>query len=112
MHMIEAIVKPERLDAVKAALAQAGVQGMTVCDARGYGRQMGEVESYRGATVTATFVPKALIKVVVAAEQSDAVVETIISAARTGEVGDGKIFVYPVARVARIRTGEMDTEAL
>ena len=112
MHMVEAIIKPERLEAVKAALQSTGIQGLTVCDARGYGRQLGATESYRGATVQASFVHKVLIKVVVSADDSARVCETIMSAARSGEVGDGKIFVYPVSRVYRIRTGERDRDAL
>ena len=112
MHMIEAIVKPERLDAVKNSLQALGVHGLTAYDVRGYGRQLGETESYRGAAVQAAFVHKVLVKVVVAAERSDEVVESIMAAARSGEVGDGKIFVYPVAKVVRIRTGERDTDAL
>ena len=112
MHMIEAIVKPERLDAIKNALKGIGVLGLTVMDVKGYGRQMGEAESYRGAKAEATFLPKVMLKVVVAEGQSDSVVSTISDAARTGSVGDGKIFVSPVASVVRIRTGERDGDAL
>ena len=112
MHMIEAIVKPERLDAVKDALKTIGVLGLTVMDVKGYGRQMGTAESYRGAKAEATFLPKVLLKVVVPAAQSDQVVTTISEAARTGSVGDGKIFISPIASVVRIRTGERDGDAL
>ena len=112
MHMIEAIVKPERLDAVKNALQQLGVHGLTAYDVRGYGKQLGETESYRGAAVSAAFVHKVMVKVAVPAERSDEAVEAIVAAARSGSVGDGKIFVYPVAKVVRIRTGERDNDAL
>ncbi len=112
MHMIEAIIKPEKLDAVKAALKGIGVSGLTVLDVKGYGRQMGETESYRGASVEASFVAKVMLKVVVPEPASAQVVSTITEAARTGSVGDGKIFIYPVASVVRIRTGERDNDAL
>ena len=112
MHMIEAIIKPERLDAVKSALQGLGVHGLTALDVRGYGRQLGETESYRGASVQAAFVHKVLVKVVVPSKRSDEVVESIVTASRSGAVGDGKIFVYPVAKVVRIRTGERDVDAL
>ncbi|MEM1011871.1 MAG: P-II family nitrogen regulator [Planctomycetota bacterium] len=112
MHMIEAIIKPEKLSDVKAALKNVGVTGLTVMDVRGYGRQLGETESYRGAKVEASFLPKVLIKAVVPASSSDSVVAAITEAARSGSVGDGKIFVFPVASATRIRTGEKDADAL
>lgn len=112
MHMIEAIIKPDKLAAVQAALKGIGVSGLTAFDVKGYGRQMGETESYRGAKVEASFLPKTMIRAVVPAGQSDAVVDAIVNASRTGSVGDGKIFVYPVASVVRIRTGERDSDAL
>ena len=112
MQMIEAIVKPDKLDAVKAALKSVGVSGLTAFDVRGYGRQMGETESYRGASVAAGFVSKVMLRVVVPSPAVEQVVKTIADAARTGSVGDGKIFVYPVAGVVRIRTGERDADAL
>ena len=112
MHMIEAVINNDKLDAVKAALAQMNVLGLTVLDARGYGRQLGHKETYRGATVETSFNAKSFIKVCVTADVSDAVVAKIAETARSGNVGDGKIFVYPVAKVVRIRTGETDTDAL
>ncbi|MEM6313787.1 MAG: P-II family nitrogen regulator [Planctomycetota bacterium] len=112
MHMIEAVINTDKLDAVKAALAQMNVLGLTVVDAKGYGRQLGHKETYRGATVESSFNTKSFIKVCVKAEDSDNAVNAIATAARTGNVGDGKIFIYPVAKVVRIRTGETDADAL
>ena len=112
MHMIEAVINTGKLDAVKAALSQMGVLGLTVLDARGYGRQLGHKETYRGATVESSFVGKSFLKVCVRADASEAVVAKIAEVARSGNVGDGKIFVYPVAKVVRIRTGEVDDDAL
>ena len=112
MHMIEAIIKPDKLAAVQAALKGIGVSGLTAFDVKGYGRQMGETESYRGAKVEASFLPKVMIRAVVPEGTSAQVVDAITNAARTGSVGDGKIFVYPVASVVRIRTGERDADAL
>jgi nitrogen regulatory protein PII len=110
--MIEAIIKPDKLSAVKAALKGLGISGLTAMDVQGYGRQLGETESYRGAKVEASFLPKVMIKTVVPEASSAQVIDAISSAARTGSVGDGKIFVYPVANVIRIRTGERDADAL
>ena len=112
MQLIEAIIKPEKLDAVKAALKGVGVTGMTVADVKGFGRQMGETESYRGASVDASFVAKAMLRIAVAEDKVESVVAALTDAARTGSVGDGKIFVYPLASVVRIRTGERDTDAI
>ena len=112
MHMIEAIIKPDKLSAVQAALKGIGVSGLTAFDVKGYGRQLGETESYRGAKVDASFLPKVMIRAVVSAGNTEQVIEAITNAARTGSVGDGKIFVYPVANVVRIRTGERDADAL
>ncbi len=112
MHMIEAIIKPDKLSAVKAALKTIGVTGLTAMDVQGYGRQLGETESYRGAKVEASFLPKVMIRTVVSAASSESVINAITEAARSGSVGDGKIFVYPVASVTRIRTGERDNDAL
>ncbi len=112
MQMIEAIVKPDKLPAVQAALKAIGVSGLTAFDVKGYGRQLGETESYRGAKVEASFLPKVMIRAVVPATATDQVVEAITNAARSGTVGDGKIFIYPVASVVRIRTGERDNDAL
>ena len=112
MHMIEAVIKPQKLDAVKAALAKIGILGVTASEVKGYGRQAGHTERYRGAKMDVGFVPKILLKIVVKAPETNAAVSAIVEAARTGEVGDGKIFVYPIAEVVRIRTGERDEKAL
>ena len=112
MQMIEAVVKPHKLDAVKTALAKLGILGVTALEAKGFGRQMGHTERYRGAKMDVGFVPKVLLKIVVKSEEADNAVNAIVEAARTGEVGDGKIFVYPIAEVVRIRTGEKNEQAL
>jgi nitrogen regulatory protein PII len=112
--MIEAVIKPQRLDEVKAALAAIEITGATAIECKGFGRQLGHTERYRGGRMEIGFVPKILLKVCVPAEKTAAAVKAIVHAARTGngEVGDGKIFVYPVARVVRIRTGEEDESAI
>ena len=112
MKKIEAIVKPFKLDEVKEALAEVGVQGLTVIEARGFGRQKGHTELYRGAEYVVDFLPKVKIEVVVPDHQVRPVVEAIQHAARTGRIGDGKIFVLPVDEVIRIRTGDRGEEAL
>jgi len=112
MQMIEAVIKPHKLDAVKGALAALGILGVTAIEVKGFGRQMGHTERYRGAKMDVGFVPKVLLKVCVNDTDSNRAVTAIIESARTGEVGDGKIFVYPVARVVRIRTGEENEKAL
>jgi nitrogen regulatory protein PII len=112
MQMIEAVIKPHKLDAVKGALAKLGILGVTAIECKGFGRQMGHTERYRGAKMDVGFVPKILLKIVVKATEANAAVSAIVEAARTGEVGDGKIFVYPIAEVVRIRTGERDEKAL
>jgi len=112
MKKVEAIIKPFKLDDVKEALSALGVQGMTVTEVRGFGRQKGHKEIYRGAEYVVDFLPKIKIEAVVAAEIVDQVIEKVISAARTGTIGDGKIFVTPVETVMRIRTGERDADAL
>jgi nitrogen regulatory protein P-II 1 len=109
---VEAIIKPFKLDEVKAALTQVGVQGMTVSEVRGFGRQKGHKEQYRGAEYTVDLVPKVKLEVVVGDGSLSAVVEAITRAARTGEIGDGKIFVYNLESVTRIRTGEKDAAAV
>lgn len=111
-QMIEAVIQPFRLDAVKTALAKIGVLGMTAVECKGFGRQMGHTERYRGNRMDVGFVPKVLLKVCVKAAELDAAVSAITEAARTGTVGDGKVFVYPVAQVLRIRTGEKGDEAV
>jgi nitrogen regulatory protein P-II 2 len=112
MHMIEAIIKPNKLDAVKTGLAKLGILGVTAIEVKGFGRQMGHTERYRGAKMDVGFVPKVLLKVCVKSEDREKAVTTIVEAARTGEVGDGKIFVYPIAEIVRIRTGEKNEQAL
>jgi nitrogen regulatory protein PII len=112
MKMIVAIIKPFKLDDVRAALAEVGVSGMTVTEVKGFGRQRGHTELYRGAEYLVEFVPKVRIEVAVKNEILDQVLEAIVGAAKTGKVGDGKIFVTDVVRVLRIRTGETDSAAL
>ena len=112
MKKIEAIIRPFKLDEVKIALVNAGVVGMTVSEVRGFGRQKGQTERYRGSEYTVEFLQKLKLEIVIEDEQVDMVVDKIIAAARTGEIGDGKIFVYPVDGVVRIRTGEKNLEAV
>ncbi|MFH0785351.1 MAG: P-II family nitrogen regulator [Pseudomonadota bacterium] len=112
MRKIEAIIKPFKLDEVKDALNSIGITGMTITEVKGYGRQKGHTEIYRGAEYVVDFIPKVKIEIVVAAEQADQVVETIRMAANTGKIGDGKIFVFPVDRVVRVRTGEENRDAV
>jgi nitrogen regulatory protein P-II 2 len=112
LKLITAIIKPFRLDEVRAALAELGVSGMTVTEVKGFGRQRGHTELYRGAEYVVDFVPKARIEIAVRAEMVDQVVEALVKAAKTGKVGDGKIFISDVQRVIRIRTGETDKSAL
>ena len=112
MTKIEAIIKPFKLEEVKDALTEVGIYGMTVTEVRGYGRQKGQKESYRGAEYTVEFVPKTRIEVVVADSLSAKVIETILRTAKTGSIGDGKIFVTALEDVVRIRTGESGERAL
>ena len=112
MKKIEAIIKPFKLEDVKDALAEAGINGMTVSEVKGYGRQAGHTELYRGAEYVVDFIPKVKVEVVVKAEDVDGVIEKIVNAARTGKIGDGKIFVTDVERTIRIRTGEENEEAI
>jgi nitrogen regulatory protein PII len=112
MKLITAIIKPFKLDEVQGALTTLGVQGMTVVEVKGFGRQKGHTEIYRGAEYAVRFVPKVRIDLVVASERVDQVVAAIQNIARTGEVGDGKIFVSQIERAVRIRTGEADEAAL
>jgi nitrogen regulatory protein PII len=112
MKMIEAVIKPFKLDEVKEALVEIGVQGMTVSEVKGFGRQKGTKEVYRGSEYTTDFVPKIKIEVYVADNQVARVIETITRSAKTGSVGDGKIFVSDITNVVRIRTGEMGESAL
>jgi nitrogen regulatory protein PII len=112
MKLITAIIKPFKLDDVRAALSEIGISGMTVTEVKGFGRQRGHTELYRGAEYVVDFVPKTRVEVAVKGELLDQVVEAIVGAARTGKVGDGKIFVSEIERVVRIRTGEADEQAL
>ncbi|UZQ54108.1 P-II family nitrogen regulator [Trichothermofontia sichuanensis B231] len=112
MKKVEAIIRPFKLDEVKIALVNAGIVGMTVSEVRGFGRQKGQTERYRGSEYTVEFLQKLKVEIVVEDEQAEMVIEKIISAARTGEIGDGKIFVTPVEEVVRIRTGEKNLEAV
>jgi nitrogen regulatory protein P-II 1 len=112
MKKIEAIIKPFKLDDVKEKLSGLGVKGMTVSEVKGFGRQKGHTEIYRGAEYVVDFLPKIKIEVVVADDQLTEVVETIRNAANTGKIGDGKIFVFPVEECVRIRTGESGEQAL
>ncbi|HEU4865384.1 MAG TPA: P-II family nitrogen regulator [Actinomycetota bacterium] len=112
MRLVVAIVKPHRLDEVKEALRDVGVDGMTITEVEGFGRQRGHTEVYRGAEYQVDFVPKIRVEVLCDDDQVDGIVEAVSSAARTGKIGDGKIWVTPVERLRRIRTGEMGPDAL
>jgi len=112
LKKVEAIIRPFKLDEVKIALVNAGIVGMTVSEVRGFGRQKGQTERYRGSEYTVEFLQKLKVEVVIEDDQVDFVVEKIITSARTGEIGDGKIFISPVEQVVRIRTGEKNTEAI
>ncbi|MCB1490208.1 MAG: P-II family nitrogen regulator [Rhodobiaceae bacterium] len=112
MKIVMAIIKPFKLDEVRDALTNLGVQGLTVTEVKGYGRQKGHTEIYRGTEYAVSFLPKLKIEVVVPADSVDKVVEAIQGAAKTGQIGDGKIFVYTIDHAVRIRTGESDNDAL
>ena len=112
MKIVMAIIKPFKLDEVREALAAVGIQGLTVTEVKGYGRQKGHTEIYRGAEYAVSFLPKLKIEVAVTSDEAEKVVETIASAAKTGQIGDGKIFVFGIDQAVRIRTGETDTDAL
>ena len=112
MKMIMAIIKPFKLDDVREALAEAGITGITVTEVKGFGRQKGHTELYRGAEYVVDFLPKVKLEIAVTDDQVDKVVEAIVKAAGTGKIGDGKVFVYELERVVRIRTGELDSDAL
>ncbi len=112
MKKVEAIIKPFKLDDVKDALNGIGIKGMTISEVKGYGRQKGHTEIYRGAEYVVDFIPKIKIEIVVNAEQVNQVVDTIRNAANSGTIGDGKIFVTPVERIVRVRTGEEDHDAI
>ncbi|RIK86454.1 MAG: P-II family nitrogen regulator [Hyphomicrobiales bacterium] len=112
MKIVMAIIKPFKLDEVREALTAVGLQGLTVTEVKGYGRQKGHTEIYRGAEYAVSFLPKVKVEVAVADELADKAVEAISTAARTGQIGDGKIFVYGIDKAVRIRTGETDADAL
>jgi nitrogen regulatory protein P-II 1 len=112
MKMVMAIIKPFKLDDVREALSEAGVNGITATEVKGFGRQKGHTELYRGAEYVVDFLPKIKLEVAVSDDQADRVVEAIMQAAGTGKIGDGKVFVYDLDRVVRIRTGELDGDAL
>lgn len=112
MKKIEAIIKPFKLDEVRESLAEIGVSGLTVTEVKGFGRQKGHTELYRGAEYVVDFLPKIKLEIVISDDRVDAAIEAIIKAARTGKIGDGKIFVSSVEQVVRIRTGELDEAAI
>lgn len=112
MKQVTAIIKPFKLDEVREALAEVGVSGLTVTEVKGFGRQKGHTELYRGAEYVVDFLPKIRVEVVLPEDQVEAAIEAVVKAARTGKIGDGKIFVSPVEQAIRIRTGESDEEAL
>jgi nitrogen regulatory protein P-II 2 len=112
MKLVIAVIKPFKLDEVREALTRIGVHGMTVTEVKGYGRQKGHTEIYRGAEYQVNFLPKLRLEIAIASEQLDQVIEVIAATARTGQIGDGKIFVMPVERAMRTRTGETDVDAL
>jgi len=112
MQMIEAVIKPAKVDTIKAALSRLGILGVTAFEVKGFGRQKGHTERYRGARMDVGFVPKVMLKIAVREDDVEKALDTIVSNARTGEVGDGKIFVYPITKSIRIRTGEENEEAL
>ena len=112
MKKIEAIIKPFKLDELKEAFSGLGLQGMTVTEVKGFGRQKGHKEIYRGAEYVVDFIPKVKVEIVVDDEQTEQIIETILGTVKTGKIGDGKIFVMPVETVCRIRTGERDKDAI
>ncbi len=112
MKLITAIIKPFKLDDVREALTPLGIQGLTVTEVKGFGRQKGQTEIYRGAEYVVNFLPKVKIEVAVSSDMVDTVVDAIVSTAKTGKIGDGKVFITDIAKVVRIRTGETNAEAL
>ncbi len=112
MKKIETIIKPFKLDDVKEALQELGITGMTISEVKGFGRQKGHTEIYRGAEYNVDFIPKIKIEIIINSDMMDKVIETIINTVRTGKIGDGKVFVTPVEKIVRIRTGEEDEQAI
>ena len=112
MKLVVAIIKPFKLDDVRSALSEVGINGLTITEVKGFGRQKGHTEMYRGAEYVVDFLPKVKLEVAVDTSMLDLVIETITNSAKTGKVGDGKLFVYSVEQVIRIRTGEMDADAI
>ncbi len=112
MKLVMAIIKPFKLDEVREALTALGIEGMTVTEVKGYGRQKGHTEIYRGAEYAVSFLPKLKLELAISSDQVETVVDAIVAAARTGQIGDGKIFVSPIDQVIRVRTGEKDADAL
>lgn len=112
MKKIEAIIKPYKLDELKQAMSEIGISGMTISEVKGYGRQKGHKEVYRGAEYEVDFVPKVKVEIVVSAEETDKVIEKIVTTVKTGKIGDGKIFILPLNSVCRIRTGETGQAAI
>ena len=112
MKLVTAIIKPFKLEEVKSALAEVGVEGMTVTEVKGFGRQKGHTEIYRGSEYTVDFLPKVKIEIAVGDDDVSKAIDAIVSSARTGKIGDGKIFVWDLDKVVRIRTGELDADAL
>ena len=112
MKLVKAVIKPFKLEEVKEALAEIGVEGMTVTEVKGFGRQKGHTEIYRGSEYTVDFLPKIMIEIAISEEALDSAVDAIIKSAKTGKIGDGKVFVLPVEQAIRIRTGEAGEEAL
>ena len=112
MKLVIAIIKPFKLDEVRDALNTIGVHGMTVTEVKGYGRQKGHTEIYRGAEYAVTFLPKVRLEIAVPSDRVEKVIDAVLGAAKTGQIGDGKVFVTPIERAIRIRTGETDTDAL
>ncbi len=112
MKKIEAVIKPFKLEDVKDALTEAGITGMTVSDVKGYGRQQGHSELYRGAEYVVDFLPKIKLELIVSDEEVDSTIDIIVNSAKTGKIGDGKIFISSVEKVVRIRTGEQDEDAI
>jgi nitrogen regulatory protein P-II 1 len=112
VHLVTAVLKPHRVEEVKDALRGIGVLGMTISEVKGFGRQGGHTETYRGTEYSVDFLPKIKVEVICDSAEADKVVDTIVESARTGKIGDGKIWVSPVERLVRVRTGERDTEAL